>query len=234
MKKSPTDNVKQVLKRLQQLGDPRAVEGMAKYGIATKHACGVSVPNLRKMAKEIGTNHGLALQLWASGIHEARILASMIDDPAMVDETQMETWVKQFDSWDVCDQCCLNLFSKTAFAYEKCAEWPSRNEEFVKRSGFALMACLAVADKSAGDRRFEKFLPIIRREATDDRNYVKKAVNWALRQIGKRNLNLNRKAIETAQKIEGMDSRSARWVASDALRELTSEAVQERLRARGA
>ena len=175
-------------------------------------------------------NHNLAQELWASGIHEARILACMIDDPEMVNEEQIERWVKDFDSWDVCDQCCSNLFDKTEFAYQKAVEWSKRNEEFVKRAGFVLMACLAVHDKKAKDKEFLRFLPIIKRESADNRNFVKKAVNWALRQIGKRNLNLNREAIEAAAEIQKMDSRSAKWIASDAIRELTSEAVQERLR----
>jgi 3-methyladenine DNA glycosylase AlkD len=218
-----------ILKKLKSLSNPRAVEGMAKYGITPDRVCGVSIPNLRKMAKEIGKNHDLAQQLWASGIHEALILASMIDDPTMVTGEQMESWAVDFDSWDICDQCCSNLFDKTEFAYQKAVEWSSREGEFVKRAGFVLMACLAVHDKKAEDKQFERFLSIVKREATDNRNYVKKAVNWALRQIGKRNLNLNRKAIETAKEIQKIHSRSAKWIASDAIRELKSKAVQERL-----
>ena len=187
---------------------------------------------MRKIAKEAGKNHELAQQLWSSGIHEAKILASMVDDPMLVTEAQMETWVGDFDSWDVCDQCCNNLLRKTRFAYQKAAEWSSKDKEFVKRAGFVLMASLAVHDKKAQDRQFEEFLQIINREASDSRNFVKKAVNWALRQIGKRNLHLNRRAIEIAQGIGGMDSRSAKWIASDAIRELTSEAVQEKLKKR--
>jgi 3-methyladenine DNA glycosylase AlkD len=141
----------------------------------------------------------------------------------------MESWVANFDSWDVCDQCCSNLFDKTKFAYKKAIEWTKRNEEFVKRAGFVLMAVLAVHDKKAKDERFLKFLPIMKRESTDERNYVKKAVNWSLRQIGKRNLNLNKMALKTAKEIKMLDSRTAAWVASDALRELESKAVQERL-----
>jgi 3-methyladenine DNA glycosylase AlkD len=153
----------------------------------------------------------------------------MIDDPKAVTEEQIEAWVEDFDSWDVCDQCCMNLFQKTSFAYQKAAEWSFREEEFVKRAAFVLMACLAVGDKKAKDEQFEEFLPVIKREASDDRNFVRKAVNWALRQIGKRNLYLNEQAIKIAQEIQEMDSKSARWVASDALRELTSEAVKGRL-----
>ncbi len=221
-----------ILKKLKSLSDPKAVEGMARFGINPENTFGVSIPNLRQIAKETGRDHALAQQLWASAIHEARILASMIDDPKMVTEEQMERWVKDFDSWDVCDQCCMNLFEKTKFAYQKAVEWSSNDKEFIKRTGFVLMARLAVSDKKADDRQFEPFLPIIKREASDNRNFVKKAVNWALRQIGKRNLNLNRKAIETAKEIQEIDSKSARWVASDALRELTGKAVLERLQAK--
>ncbi len=202
---------------------------MAKYGINPKNAYGVSIPNLRKMAKKIKRDHLLSQQLWASSVHEARILATMIDNPKMVTDKQIERWVRGFYSWDICDQCCNNLFKKTKFAYQKAVAWSSREEEFVKRAGFVLMACLAVSDKKTDGKQFERFLFIIKREAIDNRTYVKKAVNWALRQIGKRNLNLNRKAIETTKEIRKMDSRSAKWIASDAIRELTSEAIQKRL-----
>jgi 3-methyladenine DNA glycosylase AlkD len=223
---------KDILEKLKSLANPEAVEGMGRFGINPQNTYGVSIPNLRKIAKEAGRDHVLAQQLWASGIHEARILAGMVDDPKAVTEEQMEAWVNDFDSWDVCDQCCMNLFQKTPFAYRKAVEWSSRKEEFVKRAAFALMACLAVGDKKAQDEQFETFLPLIKREASDDRNFVRKAVNWALRQIGKRNLNLNEQAIKTAKEIQQMDSKSARWMASDALRELTSEAVQRKLKQR--
>ncbi len=221
-----------ILKKLKGLSDPKAVEGMARFGINPENTFGVSIPNLRKMAKETGIDHALAQQLWASGIHEARILASMVDDPKRTTEEQMESWVKDFDSWDVCDGCCMNLFEKTRFAYQKAVEWSSNDKEFIKRAGFVLMARLAVSDKRADDKQFELFFPIIKREASDNRNFVKKAVNWALRQIGKRNLNLNGKALATAREIQAIDSKSARWVATDAIRELTSQAVVERLQAK--
>ncbi len=181
-------NFEEILIKLKSLSNPEAVAGMARFGINTKKAYGVSIPDLRKMAKGIGKNHILAQKLWDSGIHEARILAGMIDLPERVTEKQMKHWVKDFNSWDVCDQVCSNLFDKTKFAYPKAIKWSKRNEEFVKRAGFVLMAALAVHDKEASDKEFLKFLPIIKREATDERNFVKKAVNWALRQIGKRNL----------------------------------------------
>ncbi len=221
-----------IIKKFGSMANPVAVEGMKKYGIDTTKAYGISVPNLRKIAGEIGVNHGIAQQLWASGIHEARILAGLVDDYRMVTEAQMERWVKDFDSWDVCDQCCSNLFDKTTFAYRKAVEWSNREEEFVKRAGFVLMAALAVHDKKAGDENFLAFLPVIKNEAHDDRNFVKKAMNWALRQIGKRNLALNNRAVETAREIQKKDSKSARWVASDAIRELTSQAVQKRLKSK--
>ena len=192
---------KEMLARLESMSDPKAVEGMARFGINPETALGVSIPALRKIAKEAGKDHSLALDLWASGIHEARILAGMVDDPAEVTEEQMDDWAAGFDSWDVCDQVCMNLFWLTPFARDKCFEWSGRDEEFVKRAGFALMARIAWSDKKATDAEIEQFLPVIRREATDERNYVKKAVNWALRQIGKRNQALNRSAIETARAL---------------------------------
>jgi 3-methyladenine DNA glycosylase AlkD len=220
----------EALNRIKSLSSPDAVEGMARFGINSTNAYGVSPIHLRKIAKESGKNHLLAQQLWASGVHEARILASMIDEVEMVTEEQLEKWVKDFDSWDVCDQCCGNLFCRTEFAYQKAVEWSKRDEEFVKRAGFVLMADLAVHDKKAEDYVFLKFLPIIKTESTDNRNFAKKAISWALRGIGKRNLNLNRMAIETSKKIQKIDSKNAKWVASDTLRELTSERIQKRLR----
>lgn len=218
-----------ILNQLQAQADPEAVAGMAKFAVGGRHTLGISIPTLRKTAKEAGKDHELARQLWDSGIHEARILATMIDEPKKVTEAQVEAWVNEFDSWDLCDQCCLNLFRRTPFAYPKAHEWSSRSEEFVKRAAFALMATLAVHDKQAGDDSFTPFLAIIRREATDDRNFVKKAINWALRQIGKRNLSLNEAAIQTAREIQQLESKSARWIAADARRELISDKVRQRL-----
>jgi len=222
----------EVLRRLKSHSNPEAVKGMARFGINPRRTYGVPIPVLRRMAQELGKSHSLALELWESGIHEARILASMIDVPDKVANNQMQKWVKDFDSWDVCDQCCSNLFDKTKTAYQKAFEWSSRREEFAKRAGFALMAALAFHDEEAPNAKFLKFLKAIKREAIDDRNFVRKAVNWALRQIGKRNLELNRAAIRTAKEIRKMESKSARWIASDALRELTSVSVHKRLRER--
>ncbi len=202
------------------MSNPINVEGMARFGINPRNTLGVSIPQLRQIARHAGKDHRLARELWASGIHEARILAAMVDVPEQVTDTQMERWVGDFDSWDVCDQVCSNLFDKTQSAHRKAAQWSRRDEEFVKRAGFALMAALAVHDKTASDAAFLKFLPLIRRAATDDRNFVKKAVNWALRQVGKRNRALNRAAIAAAREIQRIDSRAARWIAADALREL--------------
>jgi len=222
-------NCKQIIKKLESLKNPENVAGMARFGINPNNTYGVSIPTLRKMAKEAGMDHSLAQELWASRIHEARILAGFVDDPKLVTAEQMDNWVKDFDSWDICDQVCSNLFDKISFAHKKALEWSSREEEFVKRAGFVLMAALSVHDKRAVDDEFLIFLPIIKREATDERNYVKKAVNWALRQIGKRNITLNKKAIETAKEIQKIGSKSARWIASDAVRELTNKSVQDKL-----
>jgi 3-methyladenine DNA glycosylase AlkD len=222
--------VDRILAELESLGVEENRAGMARFGIHVEEAYGISIPVLRKMAKDIGADHELAQALWDTGMHEARILASMIDDPSQVSEAQMEAWVKDFNSWDLCDQVCGNLFDKTGLAFEKAVEWAGRQEEYVKRAGFAMMAWAAFHLKSTPDDVFIAFFPIIVREATDERNFVKKAVNWALRNIGKRNRTLNAKAIQTAREIEKIEDKTARWIAADALRELTSEKVQERLK----
>jgi 3-methyladenine DNA glycosylase AlkD len=222
--------VKDVLEKLRSKSRPDQLVGMARYGISTERRLGVSVPDMRKLAKEIGKNHQLALDLWKTGIAEARMVAAMVDEPDKLTEEQMEDWVKGFNSWDVCDGVCLNLFEKNQLAWRKIIDWSAREEEFVKRAAFSLIACLAWHDKKASDRKFIELLPVTVRGATDERNFVKKAVNWALRNIGKRNLNLNEAAINTAKEIGRLDSRAARWVASDTIRELKSEAVQARLR----
>ncbi|VVB67101.1 DNA alkylation repair enzyme [Candidatus Norongarragalina meridionalis] len=211
----------EIIRELRAEANPKNVEGMSRFGINPKNTLGVCVPKIRALAKKIGKNHGLAPKLWASGIHEARLLATMIEEPAKVTEAQMERWAKDFDSWGVCDQACMNLFDKTPYAWKKAVAWTSRREEFVKRAGFALMASLAVHDKKAEDGKFLKLLPLIVRESDDNRNFVKKAANWALRQIGKRNGRLRKEAVKTAKLILRKDSPSARWIASDALRELT-------------
>lgn len=221
--------INQILSKLESLSNPEAVNGMRRFGINPNKTYGVSIPNLRKIAKGIGKDHKLAQELWSTEIHEARILASMIDNPDNLTNDQMEKWVKDFDSWDVCDQCCANLFEKTDLAYQKSFEWSSREEEFVKRAGFVLMARFAVSDKKAEDNVFIKYFFIIKRESNDERNFVKKAINWALRQIGKRNIHLNKLAITTAKEMYIINSKSAKWIATDAIRELESDAVQKRL-----
>ncbi|AFM25161.1 DNA alkylation repair protein [Desulfomonile tiedjei] len=218
-----------ILATFESCRNPEAVLGMARYGISPEKTYGISIPRLRKIAREVRRNHQLAILLWDSGIHEARILASMIAVPSELTEEQMDSWVRDLDSWDVCDQCCNNFFRKTPFAWDKALEWSRQQEELVKRAGFVLMATLAVHENKEPDERFVRFFSIIKRESSDERNFVRKAVNWALRQIGKRNVVLNRAAIECAERIRNMDSKAARWIAADALRELTSEAVQRRI-----
>lgn len=222
-------NFEDILSELKASADPEAVEGMSQFGINAENTLGISIPELRKLAKKIGKDHIAAQKLWETEIHEARILASMVDKPKLLTDAQMEDWVKDFDSWDVCDQVCNNLFRKTPYAYQKAVEWSGRQEEFVKRAGFVLMATTAVHDKKTNDKKFIEFLEIIKDKSDDQRNYVKKAVNWALRQIGKRNRILNKEAIKTAEEIKSLKYKSAKWIASDALRELKSDKVRERL-----
>jgi len=218
-----------IISWIKSQSDPEALKGQSRFGITTKNNFGVSINKLRPFAKNIGKDHKLASELWTTKIHEARLLATMIDEPEKVTESQMEKWVKDFNSWDICDQCCSNLFDKTKYAYQKAFEWSKRKEEYTKRAGFVLMAVLSVHDKKTSDKEFEKFFKVIKREAKDERNYVRKAVNWALRQIGKRNALLNEKAIEAAKQIFKLESKTAKWIASDALRELTNQKVLSRL-----
>ncbi|HEX9093533.1 MAG TPA: DNA alkylation repair protein [Coriobacteriia bacterium] len=226
-----------IVAELRSLSDPANVAGMARFGISPKGLLGVSVPVLRGIARDLGPErrrdpeaaHTLARDLWASGVHEARLLAAFVDVPRLVTSEQADEWVAEIDSWDVCDQLCGSLFDEVPFAREKALAWADREEMFVKRAGFVMMAVLALRDKHGPDEPFLQFLTLVEREADDDRNFVKKAVNWALRQIGKRNGDLNAAAVATAQRLRDSDSRAARWVASDALRELTSEQVRGRL-----
>ena len=221
-----------ILKKLKTHGSRKNIEGMARFGITTERRLGVSVPEMRRIARESGKDHPLSIRLWNSGIPEARIVASMIADPAEMTAAEMDRWVSGFDSWDVCDQVCMNLFERTPFAGKKIRQWSRREEEFVRRAAYALIACLAWHDKDAPDAVFTGFLPIIKRGVTDERNFVKKSVNWALRNIGKRNPRLNRAAVSTAKEISRLDSKSARWIGADAIRELSSAAVQRRIRRR--
>jgi len=226
-----------ILAELRSHADSANVAGMARYGISAEGTLGVSMPFLRGVATAVRREgrgdpdglHALAGELWTSGVHEARILAALVDVPARVTREQMEAWTADFDSWDVCDQVCSNLWDRTAFAYDMAVEWAGREQTFVKRAGFVLMAALAVHDKQAPYEKLAAFLPVVEREAADERNFVKKAVNWALRQIGKRDGDLNAAAVAVALRLRDSDSRAARWVASDALRELRSDAVRARL-----
>ena len=219
-----------VLRELSSLADPRVREKMAYFGVDVPKAHGISAPMLHALARRIGKNHKLAQELWTSGIHEARILAALIGESGKVTAAQMERWVRDFNSWDVVDTTCCYLYAAAAPAWRKVDAWSRRREEFVKRAAFSLAAYLSYKDKRAPDARFARFLRVIEREADDERNFVRKAVNWALRNIGKRNLRLNRAAIRVAERIRKRESRAARWIAADALRELKSAAVQARLR----
>jgi 3-methyladenine DNA glycosylase AlkD len=227
-------NADQILTSLRAQANPENVAGMARFGINPKRALGISVNHLRKMAREIrlaekdcAARHNLALALWNSRIHEAQILASIIDEPALVSEAQMEAWAADFDSWDLVDQCCGNLFDKTRYGCMKALEWSEREEEFVRRAGFSLMASIASHRKDMPDRDFEPFFEEILKGCTDERNFVKKAVNWALRGIGKRNYALNLRAIQVAEQMQKLPSRAARWNARGALRELQSRSFDE-------
>ena len=221
------------MQELESKAKPDQLEGMARFAILGDQRMGVSVPDMRKIAKDAGKNHQLALDLWDTGVPEAMIVAGMVAEAEKLTEEEMEDWVVDINSWDICDQVCMNLFEKTPLAEKKIYEWSGREEEFVKRAAYALIACLAWHDKDAGDDEFTKFFPLILAGSTDERNFVKKAVNWALRNIGKRNQALNEAAIRTANQIQELDSRSARWIASNALRELKSDQVQERLKKKG-
>jgi 3-methyladenine DNA glycosylase AlkD len=222
----------EVLRTLKEMGDPSRLPGMQRFGIDTEHALGISVTELRGVARTLGHDHRLAGALWRSGIHEARMLASIVDEPERVTPRQMETWIAQVRSWDLCDGLCGNLFDRTPYWFDKAVEWSRREPEFTKRAGFALMAWAAVHRKDVLDERFEDLLPFIRKQATDDRNYVRKAASWALRQIGKRSPGLHAAAIATARQILELDDVTARWIAHDALRELESAAVRGRMRQR--
>jgi 3-methyladenine DNA glycosylase AlkD len=210
-----------IIGRLRSLGSSRNVTGQRRFGITPRtFQLGVPIPELRRIARPHRRDHALALALWSTGIHEARILAAYVDDPARVTARQMDAWARGFDSWDVCDQVCSNLFDRTPHAAARAAAWSARRATFVKRAGFTMMACLAVHRCDMPERVFLGFLPMIRREAHDGRNFVMKAANWALRQIGKRSPRLRRAAVAEARRIARLGVPSARWIASDALREL--------------
>jgi 3-methyladenine DNA glycosylase AlkD len=219
----------EVLRELKNVADPKVRAKLSYFGVNVPKAYGISTPVLHTFARHVGKNQSLAEELWSSGIHEARILATLIGESERITAAQMERWVREFDSWDVVDAACCYLYAGAKSAWDKVHEWSSRRPEFEKRAAFSLAAYLSYKDKTAEDARFEKVLSLIEREANDERNFVRKAVNWALRNIGKRNLRLNAAAIRSAERIRLQESRTARWIAADALRELKSEAVQKRL-----
>ena len=222
--------INSILTELHSHQSSAVLAGQKRFGIANETGLGVSVPILRAMAKKIGKSQPLSIELWNTNIHEARLLASMIGVPTEITEKQFDDWTTDFDSWDICDMTCSNLFDKTPFVVDKIFEYALRKEEFVKRTAFALMATYAVHAKNVNNEIFEQFLPLIEREACDDRNFVKKAVNWGLRQIGKRNLYLYEKANECAIQVAKQSSKSAQWIAKDALREFSEEKIIERIK----
>jgi 3-methyladenine DNA glycosylase AlkD len=217
------------LRELKSLADPKVRAKLAYFGVNVPKAYGISAPVLHAFARHIGKDQALAEELWSTGVHEARILAALIGESEKITAAQMERWVRDFDSWDVVDTACCYLYAQAKPAWNKIYEWSSRSAEFEKRAAFSLAAYLAYKDKTARDAHFERFLSVIERESHDERNFVRKAVNWALRNIGKRNLRLNAAAIRSAERIRQQDSRAARWIAADALRELKGKAVQARL-----
>ncbi|MCP4219051.1 MAG: DNA alkylation repair protein [bacterium] len=220
---------REIIATLKSLSNTKSIDHMVKFGITPEKTYGVSIPHLRTIAKTVGRNHALALQLWEQDNRETRILAAMLAEPSKVTPQLIESWTLCFSYWEICDQCVMNLFEKTPLAWEIAVEYAGRPEEFIKRTGFVIIARLAVSDKRAGDDVFLPFFPLIVNGSTDERNMVKKAVNWALRQIGKRNLLLNQKAVEIAREVRQIDSPAARWIAADALKELQSDAVHQRL-----
>ena len=227
---SSSMTVQEIIEELKRASDMDAIEGMKRFGITTEYTYGVKIPILRQIAKQTGRDHKLAQALWKINTRETRILTSMIEEIRYVTEKEMENYIKEFDYWEICDQFCMNLFEKLPYAYEKAIELARRKDEFAKRTGFVMMARLAVSDKKAPNEKFEPFFSYIYDESTDQRNMVKKAVNWALRQIGKRNKTLHKKAIELAKKIYQIDDPTAHWIAHNALRELNSENIKKRLK----
>jgi 3-methyladenine DNA glycosylase AlkD len=226
--------VESILAELKALGSEKNRAGLARYGINTERAFGVSLAAMAPIAKRHKRDHELAAALWRAGWHEARILAAIIDDPKSVTQAQMDRWAADFDSWDLCDQVSMKLFARTPYVGEKVRQWAEDEREFVRRAAFALIAGYTVHAKKAPDAEFLAFLPIIEKHATDPRNYVRKAVNWALRQIGKRSLALHRPALALAERLAASDDRTARWIGRDAVKELTDPVQMTRIRARSA
>ena len=218
-----------LITKLQQLSSEETRAGQARFGVVPANSLGVKIPDIEYLARDVDASLELAEALWASGIHEARILAAVVCPPRSATLELANRWAADFDSWDLCDQCCNRLFRRTPFAWELAADWTDNPNEFVKRAGFVMLAVLAVHDKASMDARFLAFFNIIRREAEDERLYVKKAVNWALRQIGKRNPALNKEALELASELKNSDHPAAHWIGRDAVAELGDEAVQNRM-----
>ena len=221
---------KEIIKELRKHYNQKNVDGMARFGIVSANAFGISAPVIKSFAKKIGKNHELALELWKTGYYDARVIAFLIDDPKLVTKSQMNSWVRDFDSWAICDGTCCYLFRKTPFAFDKIFEWADRKEEFVRRTAFSLIAYIAVHDKKRDDNEFLQFLPLIKKYSVDERNFARKAVNWALRQIGKRSKFLNKEALKLAKEIKTINSKSARWIAGDAIRELENPKILARLK----
>ena len=228
MAASTQADVRAILKWMAQRASQRNVDGMARYGIVAKKVFGISVGTLRAKGKQIGRDHALAVALWKTGWYEARMLGALVEDPKALTQTQMDQWTRDFDNWAICDTVCFHLFDKTPHAWGRVNAWHRSKDEFVRRAAFALIASLGVHDKKADDDLFLKCLPKIRAAATDDRNFVKKAVNWALRTIGKRNPALYSAATELAQELAASPSSTARWIGKDALRDLNSPASLKR------
>jgi 3-methyladenine DNA glycosylase AlkD len=226
------EQVRDALTRLERASTRRDRDNLVRFGINATQAFGVSVANVQALAKRLGRSHELAAALWKTRWYEARLLTSFVDEPARVTPAQMDRWARDFDNWGICDTVCFHLFDRTPYAWAKVEAWHDRREEFVKRAAFALLASLAVHDKKAGDERFLSVLPLIERAATDDRNFVKKAVSWALRVIGRRNAVLNAAALDVARRLAASDEPAARWVGRDSVRELTSALVQRKIAGR--
>ena len=224
-------NFEMIMDFFEENKNENNISGMSKFGISTDKIYGIKMDSLRKLSKEIGNDHELALQLWEHGYHESRILATLIDEADRVDEDQLDEWVNDFDTWDICDQACINLFSNIPLAITKIPIWATSKKEFVKRTAFSLIAVIAVHDKKSNNKYFEDFFPLIEEGSDDERNFVKKSVNWALRSIGKKNKYLNKKAIQVANDILEMENKAAVWIAKNAIKELESEEVQNRLKA---
>ncbi|NHJ05013.1 MAG: DNA alkylation repair protein [Candidatus Heimdallarchaeota archaeon] len=222
-------SLEQITATFEKHANPKNLVGMAKFGITPEQAYGVNLPIIRNLAKEIGQDHLLAQELWETNIREPRILACMIADPNKATEELLEKWVKDFDYWEICDQCIMNFFVKTKFAYTKSLEWVTKEDEYIRRAGFVLMAILSYRDKKTDDSIFLSFLPICKKYSTDQRNTVKKAISWSLRRIGARNLFLNKKVLRLTEELLKIESSSAKWIAKDVAKDISRQLIQKKL-----